>query len=257
MAKKSNSLLSPRVLFAAGTLLFTAGWLMKSFPLLIFVGLAPFLAIVDQGKEDERFWNLSELILVGLTISFFAAHVFQFQFLVVAISQSIALTLAFVGYAFAYQSLGSRLGKFTIIIFWLGIEYVLLKTPFRNQIIFLSDSLQLQPTWQRWNIYTGYLGSTLWILLTNLFIYLSLLKTEKINRILVGLSILCVAGPIIFSVMSEELSITRLNMLNLYDGDVKMLSKEYMERGELIPRTAAWVSGLIILLSLVKNKTKK
>ena len=128
---------------------------MKSFPILIFVALAPFFAIADQGKEGEKFWNLSELILIGLTISFFAAHLFEIQFLVAAISQSIAFTLAFIGYAFAYQSLGSRLGKFTIIIFWLGIEYVLLKMPFRNQTIFLADAVQLQPTWQRWNIHTG------------------------------------------------------------------------------------------------------
>lgn len=257
MAKKSNSIISPWILFAAGTILFTAGWLMKSFPLLIFVGIAPFFAIVDQGKEDDRFWNLSELILAGLTISFFAAHLFQVQFLVAAISQSIALTLAFVGYAFAYQSLGNRLGKFTIVIFWLGIEYILLKIPFRNQIIFLADALQLQSGWQQWNVNTGYLGSSLWILITNLFIYLGILKEGRINWMLVGLSILFIGGPIAFSLMSEGVSITRLNMLTLYNGDGALLSKEYMERGELIPRTAAWVSGLLILVSLVKNKTKK
>lgn len=257
MAKKSNSIISPWILFTAGTILFTAGWLMKSFPLLIFVGIAPFFAIVDQGKEDDRFWNLSELILAGLTISFFAAHLFQVQFLVAAISQSIALTLAFVGYAFAYQSLGNRLGKFTIVIFWLGIEYILLKTPFRNQIIFLADALQLQSGWQQWNVNTGYLGSSLWILITNLFIYLGILKEGRINWMWVGLSILFIGGPIAFSLMSEGASITRTNMLTLYNGDGTLLSKEYMERGELIPRTAAWVSGLLILVSLVKNKTKK
>lgn len=257
MAKKSNSIISPWILFAAGTILFTAGWLMKSFPLLIFVGIAPFFAIVDQGKEGDRFWNLSELILAGLTISFFAAHLFQVQFLVAAISQSIALTLAFVGYAFAYHSLGNRLGKFTIVIFWLGIEYILLKTPFRNQIIFLADALQLQSGWQQWNVNTGYLGSSLWILITNLSIYLGILKEGRINWMWVGLSILFIGGPIAFSLMSEEVSISRMNMLTLYNGDGASLSKEYMERGELIPRTAAWVSGLLILVSLVKNKTKK
>jgi hypothetical protein len=257
MAKKNKSAINPWILFAAGTLLLTAAWLMKSFPLLIFAGLAPFFAIVDQGKEDDRFWNLSELILAGLTISFFAAHVFEIQFLVAAISQSICLTLAFVGYAFAYQSLGSRLGKFTIVIFWLGIEYILLKTPFRHQIVFLSDALQLHPSWQRWTIYTGYLGSSLWILIINLFIYLGLLKAEKINWYWVGLSIFCIAGPILFSLLGETSLVTRTNMLNLYDGEVKSLPTEYLEHGELIPRTAAWVAGLILLLSLIKNKTKK
>ena len=257
MGKKIKSALSPWILFATGTILFTAGWLMKSFPILIFVALAPFFAIADQGKEGEKFWNLSELILIGLTISFFAAHLFEIQFLVAAISQSIAFTLAFIGYAFAYQSLGSRLGKFTIIIFWLGIEYVLLKMPFRNQTIFLADAVQLQPTWQRWNIHTGYLGSSLWILITNLFLFLGILKDEKINWVWLGLAVLCIAGPIGFSLLNEASPVTRMNMLYLYEGETKLLPKEYLERGELIPRTAAWVSGLIILLSLVKNKTKK
>jgi len=257
MAKKNKSVLNPWILFAAGTLLLTAAWLMKSFPVLIFVGFAPFFAIVDQGKEDDRFWNLSELILAGLTISFFAAHLFDVKFLVAVISQSIAFTLAFVGYAFAYQSLGSRLGKFTIIIFWLGIEYVLLKIPFRDQTIFLADALQLQTAWQHWNIYTGYLGVSLWILITNLFLYLAVLKEEKVNWGWVGLAVFCIAGPIAFSVLTEGTLVTRLNMLNLYDGDTKFLPKEYVESGELIPRTAAWVSALIILLSLIKNKTKK
>jgi hypothetical protein len=257
MAKKNKSVLNPWILFATGTLLLTAGWLMKSFPLLIFAGLAPFFAIVDQGKEDERFWNLSELILAGLTISFFAAHLFKIQFLVASISQSIVYTLAFVGYAFAYQSLGNRLGKFTIVIFWLGIEYILLKTPFRSQLLFLADALQLQPNWLRWNIYTGYLGSTLWILITNLFIYLGILKAEKLNWVWISLAIVCIGGPISFSMLREGSFVTRMNMLNLYDGETNLLSKEYFERGELIPRTAAWLSGLIILLSLVKNKTNK
>ncbi len=257
MGKKTKTVLSPWILFTTGTLLLSAGWLMKSFPLLIFVGLAPFFAIVDQGKEGDRFWNLSELILAGLAISFFAAHLFEIKFIVVAISQSIAFTLAFVGYSFAYQNLGSRLGKFTIIIFWLGIEYILLKMPFRNQIIFLADAVQFQPTWQNWTAHTGYLGGSLWILIPNLFLYLGVWKEEKINWVWVGLTVICIAGPITFSLLTEGSLVTRLDMLNLYDGETKLLSKEYLEHGELIPRTAAWISGLVVLLSMVKNKIKK
>lgn len=230
---------------------------MKSFPLLIFAGLAPFFAIADEGKDNERFWNLSELILGGLSISLFAAHLFEVKFLVVSISQAIALTLAFVGYSFAYQSLGSRLGKFTIIIFWLGIEYVLVKLPYRNTVLFLADALQLQSDWQSWNQYTGYLGSSLWILIVNLFLYLALLKGDKINWFHFALAILLLAGPISFSYFNEGNALTRVEMNDLYGGNITTLDKEYVEHGELIPRTAAWVTVLILLLSLIKSKTKK
>jgi len=122
MAKKNSQLFNSWVLFTVATLLLSAGWLMKSLPLFIFVGFAPLFAITDQAKDHKSPWNRFELILLSLTVSLFAATLFDTQMLVFILIQAILFTLTFVGYSFAYQSLGSRLGKFTIIFFWLGVE---------------------------------------------------------------------------------------------------------------------------------------
>jgi apolipoprotein N-acyltransferase len=255
MVKKNNESLPPWLLFVISAILLSAGWLMKSFPIFIFFGLAPLFAIADQAKEGDDFWVHIEFILLALAASFFAAHAFNVSFLVSAIVQAIVFAIAFSGYSFSYQSLGSRLGKFTIIFFWLGIEYILLKLPWREQTIFLTDAIQLRPEWVKWNSYTGYLGSTLWILITNLLLYMAVFK-GKSNWYLLAITIICLAAPIIYSLIIKVEGINRMQMISLYS-NVKVESINYVKRGELVTRTAAWISVVIVLLALVKSRTKK
>lgn len=255
MAKKNNASLPPWLLFAISALLLSAGWLMKPFPIFIFFGFAPLFAIADHVKEGDDFWVNIEFILLALVVSFFAAHSFNVSFLVSAIVQAIVFALAFLGYSFSYQSLGSRLGKFTIIFFWLGLEYILLKLSWREQTVFLADVIQLRPEWLKWNVYTGYLGSSLWILCSNLLLYTAVFK-GKLNWYLLALTLICLTGPVIYSLILKMDGITRLQMISLYS-DVKVESVNYAKRGELVTRTAAWISIAILLLALVKSQTKK
>lgn len=259
MAKKNNTtFINVWILFAAATLLLSAGWLMKSFPVLIFIGIAPLFAISDAAKDKETPWNHLELILLSLSISLFCASIFDATQLILVLAQAILLTLAFAGYTFSYQSLGSKLGKFTILFFWLGLEYLMLKLPWRNDFYFLADSLELQPSWWKWNAEIGYLGISNWVLVVNLIFYLAFLKSKSINWLLIVLGVLLVTGPIIYSIFYlDEAGLNREHMMALYSNGTEVVSENYKNRGELITRTAAWVSVLIILLAVVKNKIKK
>jgi glucan phosphoethanolaminetransferase (alkaline phosphatase superfamily) len=134
----------------------------------------------------------------------------------------------------------------------------MLKLPWRSDLYFLADALILRSDWWRWNTDWGYLGISLWILIVNLFFFLALLKSTSINWFWVILAIALVAGPIIYSTYYlDNPGINREHMIALYQGDSGTFSKNYNDRGELIPRSAAWVSVLIVLLALVKNKVKK
>lgn len=259
MAKKNNkTLINVWILFAAATLLLSAGWLMKSFPVLIFIGIVPLFAISDTAKDKETPWNHLELILLALAISLFCASVFDTTQLIRLLAQAILLTLAFAGYAFSYQSLGSQLGKFTIIFFWLGLEYLMLKLPWRNDFYFLADSLKLHSTWWNWNADIGYLAISIWILVVNLIFYLAFFKFSSINWFLLGLGILLVIGSVMLSIFYiDGPGVNREQMIALYSDSTEEFSNHYKNRGELIARTAAWVSVLIILLAFVKNKIKK
>lgn len=258
MAKKNNRILNVWLLLTIAVLLLTAAWLMKSFPILIFAALAPLFAITDQAREHNSPWNRFELILISLTIGLLAAHAFNFSFTIAILLQAILFTLTFVGYVFAYKNLGARLGKFTIIFFWLGLEYLLLKLPWNNKLVYLADVLLLKPDWYSWTSYTGYLGVTLWILLANLLFYMSLFRASGFNAYFFVGGLLLVVVPIVYSLQVEGSMITYSHMMQLYGFATKgSLPEKYSQQGEFIARTAAWVSVLIILLSFVKNYIRK
>ncbi len=255
MAKKKNNVWQPWLLFLISAALFVAGWLMKSFPIFIFFAFAPLFAIADQAKESDDFWVHMEFILLALFTAFFASSAFNSSHLIAAIVQAIAFTVAFLGYSFAYASLGSRLGKFTIIFFWLGLEYIVLKLPWRNESIFLADAVALKPSWLSWTAHTGYLGASLWILCTGLLLYLALFK-GSIHFTWLGLTLALLIAPIAFSYFMSESGINRNDMISLYTQNSSIASR-YSKQGELVPRTAAWISVAILLLAFVKVQTRK
>lgn len=258
MAKKNSGGLNVWILFAIATLLLAAGWLMKPFPVLIFAAIAPLFAISDQAREHQSPWNRFELILLALSIGLLAAHAFNFSTIIPVLLQAIVFTLVFVGYAFAYKSLGTRLGKFTIIFFWLGLEFLLVNLPWHTKIVYLADSILLKPDWYTWTTHTGYLGVSLWILVANLLFYLGLFRSSGFNIYYFVGAILLVAAPILYSILNENSMITYSHMMQLYGAGPKgSLPEKYSQQGELVARTAAWVSVLIILLSFVKNYTRK
>jgi apolipoprotein N-acyltransferase len=259
MAKKNRTIFNKVwILFASATFLLSAGWLMKVFPLFIFIGIAPLFAISDIAKEKDSPWNHLEIILLALAISFFAAHAFNISLIIPVLAEAMLLTLAFAGYTFTYQNLGSRIGKFTIIFFWLGFEYLMLKLPWRNNFYFLADALALQGDWWKWNLDLGYLGISLWVLVVNLFFFLGIFKSSTIKWIYLILAVLLIVIPIIYSIYYLNTpGINRTQMISLYDGSGYNLNINYTERGELITRSSAWVSVLILLSAIVKNKVKK
>lgn len=251
MARKNN----PYLLFAISTVLLTAGWLMKSFPLLIFTGIAPLFAITDQVNPARSFWNYFELILLALSISMFASYLFDTRSLVPVLIQSIVFTCSFVAYSFARQHLHG-LWKLFILIFWLGFEYLSLRLSWPNPTLFLADAVVLKVEWLRWNQYTGYLGASAWILVANLMLYSAMLKSEKISIPFLGGYLVLVAAPIAYSYSLNSEMIHREDMMALYD-HATLLNTRYTELGEYIPRSAVFISGLVIIFAVVNSKTQK
>jgi hypothetical protein len=253
MAKKDN--IKPLYLFVGGTLLFGLAWLMPSYPLLAFLGLAPFIAIAVNNRKEKSMWTSLELVLLGLTISFFAGTFFSITELAFTATQAILFTMPFIGYTFVRKVLGTGVSIITFPLFWLSMEYILLKcSPYPT--IYLADLLALKPEWTSWNHSTGYLGSSLWILVTNTLLFQGILTDKKVNWVFITLFIACIASPIVYSYTLETHALTKNDMLQLYASPAAGLSN-YQLKGELIPRTAAWISVLILLFTFVKGKTSR
>ncbi len=237
-----------------GTVLFSLAWLMPSFPLLAFIGFAPFVAIATKPRKDNAFWNFLELVMLGLFIGFFSSTLFDPSQILISVLQAILFTLPFLGYAFVRSFLGGSVSVITLALLWLAMEYLLLKW-IPMPPIFLADFFKIKLEWDRWNGYTGYLGTSLWILASNIIISKALLTDQKVNWFFLILFIAITSGPIIYSYASDLEPITRQDMLSLYTATPDVGNTPYSSGGEFIPRTAAWISVLILLFTFVKMKT--
>ena len=109
----------------------------------------------------------------------------------------------------------------------------------------------------RWNLYIGYFGATAWILLVNLLVYQALFKKEKINWLLLVLALTAVLLPILYSFDLTNNALTKDQVIRFYNGDDSGVYEPYIWYGELISRTGAWLSVLIIIFTFVRAKTKK
>jgi len=253
MAKDKNKL-NPYLLFVIATALFSAGLLMRSFPLFVFFGLAPLFAITDHANEDNM-WNKIELIGVSIVVSLFAWHVFDFTYATSVILLSIGIMLVFAAFTFARSGLGSRLGLLPLILFWLALEYLMLRFAPTKNVFFLADAVVLKTAWLRWNTSMGYLSASLWILMTNWFLYLGTLKNGiRIPYLVIFLIV--ISGPIIYSYTLQAEPVSRAEMIALYTTNLSSPAS-YAANGEWIPRTAAWVSVLILLSAFVKENIRK
>jgi hypothetical protein len=251
--QKTKSNLPPLLLAGAGLVLLSGGWLMSSFPLLIFFGLAPLMLLSEQNSAGgASILEKSELVLMVVAGSFLINALVRETSVVSALATGIVFTLVFVGQAWIRRVLGIRSGMITLIVFWLAAEYLVLYIAPR-QGTFLADSLKLQPHWVRWNTHTGYLGGTLWILLVNWSLFLGW-SHRPIWWVVAGIVLV---GPMIYSLSLGNSPILREEMVNLYTSKVIEADVAYLAHGELIVRTAAWLSVLILLFTFVRQQTRK
>ncbi len=223
----------------------------RSFPIAIFGALAPLFALVDRRSYGPPAAAMAWAMCVLGAISWY--HIQSgtaFPLLIQTVMVASVLGL----YYFARKPLGQRFGVFTLALFWMAGEYLVLKIAPTEQYFFLADTLYEKTNWLDWTSMTGYLGASCWILLSNMFVYFSFLR-EGLQPKYVLLLLIVILGPIFYSYISSDAYLPRLDMISLYnDADS---GADYATSGEWVARTAAWTSVLVVLSAFVKSKTQK
>jgi hypothetical protein len=247
----------PVRLFILTQTLLLLTFVVRDFPIFAFFAFAPMFALIDHPSALKDF-SLPFLVamLTAFILYSFKQQNTQQSYVLSWIIYFGVLAMVFTAYIFIQRWTSNRLNKFALVLFILGTEYLFLKTMTDLNPVFLSDLLKYKVAWTRWNIFTGYTGATLWILLSNLLFYHAFFKAEKINWIMCAVAFLIILGPVIYSVNSSNTALTKVDVLNFYSGRGESYSG-YSEHGELISRTGAWVSLLILIFTLIKAMTKK
>jgi len=244
----------PFILFLSGIFLVLVSILWQSFPLLIFIALAPLFALLDFTWSSKRLYFITAVSLIGLLSELI---LYRFELNTPVLLYIFLVSGLFSFYAVAQVLTLNKLNKFALVILFIAMEYLLLTLLIQTDPVYLADILSQKSNWTRWNNATGYLGATLWILCTNLIFYQALLKSRDTNMFLTLLGLLGIVLPILYSLSLDHNAVTKAEVINFYTGNPAKSDNAYTLQGELISRTGAWVSILIIIFTLVRIKTKK
>lgn len=122
------------------------------------------------------------------------------------IANSFIMCLPWLGYKVAKKSLGQTMGYVALLAFWMSFEYIHLQDwGLSWPWLTLGNAFATHTEWVQWYEYTGTSGGTLWVLVSNILIYLLITeyhasgRTKKYFRLMASWLLLLLAPSLLFN----------------------------------------------------------
>lgn len=249
---------------AASIVLLTIANVLESASYLSLVAIIPIIIILKNSLSKKTgYWQWPVSLTVTLTVTYLLGQLITSQSISFGIlPYAVGLSLVTSLYWLVSRHLNSRIGLFTVILFWLAYDYLILSVFPDNSVYFVFNSLETS-AFLPWTHSLGFFGVTLWALVSNfLMAYILFDPNTEYNIKMRWLSLiyatLFITAPIwiLYFWPSSQIGISFDDMYRHYH-DLPIDNLLYNERGEWLGRTSAWVAVLIVIYSLVKRKVKK
>ncbi len=147
-------------------------WPTISFTFLIFFALVPLFIAEDRfkGKGFFKYAFLGFLLWNSLTI-YWIWNASEFGAIFAILLGTSLMSLPWMFYRFTKRIFGEKIGLISFVVYWLGYEYLHQEWQFSFPWLTLGNVFANYHTWIQWYEFTGVFGGSLWVLLSNIFIY--------------------------------------------------------------------------------------
>ncbi len=172
---------------------------------LIFIGFVPLLYVLHLNKEK---YSLSLFLYIYIT--FLIWNIISTNWLLYAtlegmlfaiIVNSFLMTIVFSLYKIVSSTINEKLSFIFLISLWISFEKFHLIWDFSWPWLNLGNVFSEKTEWIQWYEYTGSFGGTLWVIITNILIFIILKKIvegEKIKKLSIA-TLLVLTLPIAIS----------------------------------------------------------
>lgn len=152
------------------------GWLL--LPFLMFGAFVPLLFVEDKiSKNSEQpargkvfKYSFHTFILWNILSTYWIANSSLVAGIFTIVANSLLMTIPFV-LSHQTRRVMSRLGYAPLIAYWLVFEYLHYNWELNYPWLTLGNSFAQIPAFVQWYEYTGVLGGSLWILLSNVLMF--------------------------------------------------------------------------------------
>lgn len=233
---------------------------------LIFLSIAPIVALRNENNSEKLVDKIKYIFLMPLVLvvgnflaGFFSGYENSMSSLIL---YSLASLLPFLLLEISEHFAPNKWGVLMIVVYWIAMEYLLLKLHPELSNYFLANSLPEQ--WFGWNGYSGFLGGSVLVLLGNVLLYYSLLKNYRLLKGKIGWISFIFSAILIIVIIwwgysfdpSEIISLPQ--MKETYQSHSMVVeNSSYAENGELYGRIALWITTMVFLYVMVKGKMAK
>ncbi len=160
---------------AAGLLLWLA-WPPFATAPLIFIGFVPLFMLQQQIQENNLknrvlfFYVFVAMLVWNVATTWWVYHASPVA-VAAFVLNALLMTLPWLGFHLTRKTFGDKLAYPAFICYWLALELLHLNWQISWPWLTLGNVFATLPNTVQWYEFTGFLGGSLWILLTNILVF--------------------------------------------------------------------------------------
>ncbi len=177
---------------------FWLSWPPHRLAPLLLVAFVPLLLIlrhVEKHRYQRPYWTFYQyaywtLFLWNLTTTWWVAYSTIAGAVFMLFCNTFCMSLPLPLFQFTTRHLGKSVGYVALLAYWVSMEHVHLRWELSFPWLNLGNGFACWPEWVQWYAYTGALGGTVWILITNLLLFHCISSKKTTTQFRLG----CIAG---------------------------------------------------------------
>lgn len=161
------------LLSVLGGILLWAAWPTSPLTLLLFVGWIPLLRIVENSNNWKKLlgYTYIHMVIWNILTTWWVAKASVEGGLSAFFANSLIMCLPWMLYYFTKKYVKGFIGNLSIIAYWLVFEHIHHNWDLSWPWLTLGNAFATHPNWVQWYEYTGTSGGSLWVLLSNVFVF--------------------------------------------------------------------------------------
>jgi apolipoprotein N-acyltransferase len=175
-------------------LLLSAGWPANGFAPLLFIGFVPLLIIENyfwvnkaNNSRFSIFWHsFPAFVIWNLLTTYWIYNSTLVGAIAAIFLNSLFMSIVFTLFHITRRTLKPGiLSYLALIVYWISFEYVHLHWDLNWPWLNLGNGFANFHKWIQWYEYTGTFGGSLWILLSNIFLYIAVrefIKSKQFSK---------------------------------------------------------------------------
>ncbi len=153
-------------------------WPARGFAPLLLVALLPILFLENRillqkqvGIKVKLFkWNYLSFLIFNLLTTWWIYFASDWGMVMAVTCNALFMSTVFQLFHLTRLRFGDRIGYFSLICYWTAFEYLHLNWSLSWPWLTLGNGFASLTSWIQWYEYTGILGGSVWILLSNIFL---------------------------------------------------------------------------------------